>query len=193
MNKKIAIIAILILVFVIFMVWVWLESTKPLPGELIKDLGREHVEIGKEVSYNSNPPTSGPHYTDWIRPGVYETDRDDRYLVHSMEHGYVVMWYRCDLTTQSPNVKTEEATGSSDATPSAEVSPKECEERKNHLTEIYEKKGKKKLIVMPRENLEANFALTSWNYIDKFNDFDGKRIEKFIDGHLNKGPEKTME
>lgn len=191
MSNKWIIVGFIAVLFVAFLAWLFIESSKPLSGQKIADLGREHVQIGTQVNYNSNPPTSGPHYDDWIRAGVYETGKDDRNLVHSLEHGYVVMHYKCNLGNQS--IK-EEATPSAGATSSATLDTKQqCEERKSKLAQIYEKKGKRKLIVVPRSNIDNNFALTAWTYIDKFNDFDSQRIEKFIDAHLNQGPEKTVE
>ena len=83
------------------------------------------------------------------------------------------------------------------ATPASGVarndSNAECDSRKAQLEGLYNKKDKKKLIVVPRPNLDTIFALTAWQYIDKFEDFDSQRIEKFIDAHRDNGPEKTME
>ncbi len=185
---KIKIIIFIIVITVIFLLtWLFIASSKPLPGQKMPDLGRGHVEIGKEVEYNSNPPTSGPHYADWVRAGVYETEKDDRNLVHSLEHGYIIMHYKCNLKAQMSNVKSEESTGS------AVVTDEDCKARKEQLAQVYEEKGRRKLIVVPRPNLDTNFALTAWAYIDKLNDFDQKRIEKFIDAHRDQGPERTME
>lgn len=191
MNKNWIIIGAAILLLVAFLVWLFIASSQPLPGQKMDDLGRGHVQIGTEVTYNSNPPTSGKHYADWIRAGVYETPRDDRNLVHSLEHGYVIMHYKCN---QGNLGNQGEATKSAEASSSGQLDTKQaCDERKNQLAKIYDSKGKHKLIVVPRPNLDTNFALTAWHYIDKLNEFDQQRIEKFIDAHLNMGPEKTME
>lgn len=186
--KKYIWIGVPILVIAAFLGWLFWASSKPLPGEKIADLGREHVPVGTEVQYNSNPPTSGKHYADWIRAGVYESPKDDKNLVHSLEHGYVVMHYKCSFKAQMSNVKSEEASGSS----ILEFS-EECKTRKEQLVKIYEKKGKRKLIVVSRANLDTNFAISAWIYLDKFNDFDGSRIEKFIDAHRDNGPERVAE
>ena len=193
MNKKIVIIGIIVSIFIAFLVWLFIESSKPLPGQKIDDLGRGHVQIGENVDYNSNPPTSGKHYEEWIRAGVYDGEKDDRNLVHSLEHGYVILSYECKvLASRSEQSAKSEATESAQATPSAESDPA-CDERKNQLVQIYEKKGKRKLIVLPRASMGTNFALTAWNWLDKFDTFDDSRVEKFIDAHLDMGPEKTME
>lgn len=181
--------------------WLFIESSKPLPGEKqvyncdnyidfsklqnenISDKCRVHVPVGTEVKYLTNPPTHGPHYAEWVKPGVYEIERDDRNLVHSLEHGYIVMSYRC---SQGNMGNQGEATGSGEV-------DEGCKQRKEQLSQVYEKKGKKKLIVVPKSNLDTIFALTAWSYIDKFDEFDQSRVEKFIDAHKDMGPEKTME
>lgn len=188
MSRKTIIIAgICGLILLVILAWLFMESSKPLPGQKMADLGREHVEIGKEVEYNSNPPTSGPHYPDWVRAGVYDEIKDDRNLVHSLEHGYIVMYYKC-----GPDTK--------EATDSAKLN-NQCKERKEQLVQVYNNKGQRKLIIVPRVNLNTNFAITAWDYLDKFNPSTGsglsvsemERIERFIDAHRDQGPEKTME
>lgn len=182
------------------------------------DEGREHVSIGTEVVYNSNPPTSGKHYADWIRSGVYDAPQDDRYLVHSLEHGYVIMSYNCGKKISNLPIRSKDKPylwwkisktyahegeedessdsakqSTSSATLSVEFESEECKKFVGQLTSVYERKGKKKLIVVPRPDLDVKIALTAWNYIDKFDNFDEDRIVKFIDAHLNQGPEKTNE
>lgn len=181
-----------LLAIVAFLVWLFVASSKPLPGQKQADQGRNHVAVGTSVEYNSNPPTSGPHYEDWIRAGVYEIPKDDRNLVHSLEHGYVILSYRCRVAPEGGMSRLEEATAG--ASPSGQFDTQgQCDERKNQLSKVYEKKGKRKLIVVARPNLDTNFALTAWNYLDKFDTIDGSRIEKFIDAHRDQGPERTME
>lgn len=166
-RKTLTIGAAAFLILAAFLAWLFIESSKPLPGQKIADLGRKHIEVGSRVlGAGSDPPTSGDHYADWVRAGVYETSKDDGYLIHSLEHGYIIISYKCS---------------------------EECHKLVDQLISIYEKKGKKKLIVVPRENLETNFVLTAWTYIDKFDSFDGERIEKFIDAHRDQGPERTVE
>lgn len=207
MTKKWFWIGAIILLVAAFLVWLFVESSKPLLGTKMSDLGRKHVPAGEKVDYNSNPPTSGPHYSDWVKSGVYSEPKDDRNMVHSLEHGYVIMSYNCDKKAQSfkfmPNIVyahglEEKATSSSsEATATANLSEnfrsEDCHKLVDQLIAIYEKKGKTRLIVVPRPNLDARIALTAWIYIDKFDNFDQTRIEKFIDAHLNQGPEKTME
>lgn len=194
--------------------WLWYDSSKPLPGEQLADLGREHVPVGTPVKYNSNPPTSGNHYPDWTRKGVYseangvyDQPKEDGNLIHSLEHGYIVVSYNCEVHQTSfklvPQVNAhgledEEATDSAESTGSGTLSNpdwqlEECKDLVAKLAEVYKKKGEDRLIVVPRPSLDVRIALTAWTRIDKFNDFDEKRITSFIDAFRNHGPEKTME
>lgn len=189
MSKGWVIGIISIIVLAGFIVWVFIESTKPLPGQKFSDLGRKHIPVGTEVNYNSNPPTSGDHYADWVKAGIYDTPKDDRNLVHSLEHGYVIMYYRCSVVNENGNLESLD-----NATPSGQINElKECEDRKNKLASIYHDKGRRKLVLVPRPNLETNFALTAWTYLDKFDGFNEEKVNKFIDAHRDQGPERTKE
>lgn len=201
MNKRV-LFGIIAATIVSLVIWLFWES-KPKPGELIADQGRGHVPVGTEVKYNSNPPTSGPHYEEWMKPGIYNQVFDDRGVVHSLEHGYVIISYNCSfnslpkdnsgLAQKNINDASVSAAASQSASLSPEFKTKSCQDLVNQLTDVYNNKGPHKLIVIPRPNLDTKIALSAWRYLDKFNDFDKKRIEKFIDGHRDQGPEKTLE
>lgn len=148
--------------------WLYRGINRPFPGQKLEGLGRKHVKDGTEVEYNSNPPTSGDHYANWTRAGVYGEPIADGNLVHSLEHGYVIISYRCG-------------------------EGEDCSDLVVKLTQIYEKKGKRKLIVIPRPGLDTEIALTAWARIDKIGKFDEQRIIDFIDSYRNRGPEQTNE
>lgn len=108
--KKTAI--FVIVAFIIFVAGIFLIKTKLLNnpninkpkqeiGEVVEDKGRDHVDDISGVQYSSNPPTSGPHFPVWAKPGVYDRLISDGYLLHSMEHGYIVIWYNCDKLVTS--------------------------------------------------------------------------------------------
>ncbi len=56
-----------------------------------------HVAIGTDVTYNSNPPSSGPHYPIWAAFQEFPDPVDRRYYVHDLEHGAVILLYNCAL------------------------------------------------------------------------------------------------
>src|SRR5688572_20987347 len=64
------------------------------PGiESFPSEGQEHVPVGTPIVYRTDPPTSGPHYPDPWPGGFYSKPVDAPYLVHSMEHGAVIIYY----------------------------------------------------------------------------------------------------
>jgi len=65
------------------------------------DMGRVHVPTGQPITFQYCPPASGPHYNQAgvapMPPAVYQPaqERAPGYWVHNLEHGYVVVLYRC--------------------------------------------------------------------------------------------------
>lgn len=59
------------------------------------DNGEKHVD---SVVYSVNPPAGGDHASAPSRAGFYDMANApaDVNLVHSLEHGFVVIWYRPD-------------------------------------------------------------------------------------------------
>jgi hypothetical protein len=66
------------------------------PVERHPSEGHEHVDEGEKVAYDVSPPTSGSHYEVPAAAGFYDTDSDiePERLVHNLEHGMIVIWYR---------------------------------------------------------------------------------------------------
>ncbi len=176
-------IALIALVFVGSVFFIRAISMPP-PGTRMPDLGREHVseEAVASTQYNSNPPTSGPHLPTWVRPGIYTETQKEGELIHSLEHGYIIISYNCAVLV-----------GESVATSSAHTQSASCSELVAQLEAVARKKEFKKLIVVPRPGMETPIALTAWTYIETLSAFDAARIERFVDFHRDHGPEKTME
>lgn len=61
---------------------------------------QEHVAEGTDVAYDQTPPDSGKHYPSPASFSKHFYAVDDRpaveTLVHNLEHGYTVVWYRAD-------------------------------------------------------------------------------------------------
>ncbi|TCC64179.1 DUF3105 domain-containing protein [Kribbella pittospori] len=62
---------------------------------------QDHRPDGEKIAYPVSPPSSGPHYAVWAPFGKKFYTVDDRppveNLVHNLEHGYTLMWYRDTL------------------------------------------------------------------------------------------------
>ena len=140
------------------------------PGRRVASQGREHIPIGTShlVAYATNPPTSGPHYDPSAGPGVYDEPMPDGYLIHSLEHGYVIISH--DLS---------------------DLPPAEAARTLDELVRIATANELWKLIVIPRPGMGQRFALTAWQRIDTFDELDERRIQRFISAWRDKGPEHT--
>lgn len=191
-------------------------ATRPKPGTFIPSLGRDHVPSGTPVTYNSNPPTSGPHNEKWERAGIYDQVLPDEKLVHSLEHGYVIISYNCGASPTAsifpPGALAHEAEEPHDEPEAtAEAQPDQSPENPSvpdisqwpddpdcwqlvaQLREVANQVGLTRLIIVPLPNLDSRIALTAWTRIEKMDNVDKSRIIKFIKAWRNKGPEKTME
>jgi len=132
--------------------------------------GQLHIEIGaKHEAYNSNPPTSGPHYVQPLPWGVYDKPATDESTVHNLEHGGIVIQYDC--------------TGN-------------CTEVINQLTN-YARRYKPEvftgILLAPRSNLPdgAKIAVTAWQKRLLLKSLDTTKINEFIAANFNKAPESA--
>ena len=60
--------------------------------------GRNHVS--GHVDYKTNPPTSGNHNEFPAEDGAYSQDPGMEHLVHSLEHGRVILWFQPNASPQ---------------------------------------------------------------------------------------------
>lgn len=150
------------------------ELVRPKSGEAVPVMASNHIPAtAPRPDYNSNPPTSGPHYATPARQGFYTQDPPrDEALVHNLEHGYVIMWYDCTPLDQSQcDALKSQLRGVIDRAPLSQFTPT------------------KKLIAVPRKDFGAQIALTAWGRILKLDAFDEAAINAFIQEWRDKGPE----
>jgi Protein of unknown function (DUF3105) len=137
-------------------------------------VARNHINnpAAQPKSWNSFPPTSGPHY---VTPAVYDFYNDAVQLarvLHNLEHGGVYMLY----------------------------GPKTPSDTSSKLREIYDK-DPRGLVVAPLPKLGDKIALGAWTSskpgtsdlgtgrLAKCTKVDAKAFETFIDAYRGKGPE----
>jgi len=93
MNSIIAVVVIVAIGYGLFLLG---KETAP-EGEdfsrVIPLLQAGHVTAGSLPEYNSNPPTSGPHYAQTARSGFREEIIPDQNIVHNLEHGDIWIAY----------------------------------------------------------------------------------------------------
>jgi hypothetical protein len=166
-------ISLVALSIVIFVVRPFDESAKhsknhpPYPAQyavqMFENQGRDHIPGGQVFNgYNSNPPTSGPHGPA-VRWGVYEAPVPKESAVHNMEHGGLVIWYDCE---GGP----------------APLDAAACDQLRAALAGIVQPRASDGMFILmtPYAGMERRIALTAWQYLDGFDDFDAGRIEAFI-------------
>lgn len=132
----------------------------PQKGKAITEQAASHIEVGSAHDpYNSNPPTSGPHYAQPAEWGVYPQPLQDEQAVHNLEHGGIWISYK-DVDAQT----------------------------KDQL-ETIGRQYNGAVIVSPRPNGEAKISLASWGRLEKLDSFNQNEIVDFIKANKNKSPE----
>ena len=92
-----------------------------------EDQGRAHIDIGTpHEPYSTDPPTSGPHYEVPAATGFYPDQLPPEQLIHNMEHGQIILWYKPDLPQESTTAIEDLVSAESQATiatPYANIEP----------------------------------------------------------------------
>jgi hypothetical protein len=129
-------------------------------GQVFENLGQTHIKIGESHSpYNSNPPTSGPHYVDPADWGVYDKPLVDEQAVHNLEHGGI--W----------------------------ISYKEIDDQTKENLKKIAKSNSGSVIMSPRDANDSKIILASWTRLEKLDTYDEAKILDFISRNKNKSPE----
>ncbi|HEX2127102.1 MAG TPA: DUF3105 domain-containing protein [Thermoleophilaceae bacterium] len=124
------------------------------------------------VNYDTNPPTSGRHYQFPAEDGAYGEAPQDEELVHSLEHGRVIVWFKPSLS----------------------------EDQRADLKAFFDEDSYQMLLV-PRSNMRYQVAASAWSREPEENGtgrllvcermtpevFDALRT--FRDEHRSNGPE----
>jgi Protein of unknown function (DUF3105) len=77
------------------------DAARPLPDDPSKGIevypATTNHTVKGPIEYDREPPTNGDHDPLWQNCGFYEEPIEDRYAVHSLDHGVVWISYRPDL------------------------------------------------------------------------------------------------
>ena len=140
------------------------KISKPFLGQEVKVLSSKHIPDGTKVQYNSNPPTSGAHYAQPQDAGIYDKAPDDGHLVHSLEHGAIILWYNPQSLSQKQITQ---------------------------LKTVFKSIGLQKMIMTPRTSMDNPIALTSWGRILQLKTIDEKKMKAFFDTNYDRAPEQA--
>jgi hypothetical protein len=92
-------------------------------------------------------------------------DYPEGYLVHSLEHGYVIFWYNC------------------------QVAGVDCPALKQAIQQVMDDHGGTKLIAFPWPDMEVPLAMTSWGRLLKFDIPDPDLMAQFVQRNRYQAPE----
>lgn len=142
-----------VVVLAVLLGWFAYREAADLPGEKLPDLGNLHLQAASDphVPYNSEPPTSGPHLGYLAPWGVHTRPIPNQLQVHNLEDGGVMVQYNCT-----------------------------CPELVDKLRGIVSRYDKF-VILAPYPGMKTRIALTAWTRLDRFEEFDERRIVRFID------------
>jgi hypothetical protein len=135
---------------------------------------RDHVRSDQPPGpYASDPPTGGKHFESPLPAGFYYPEEvanlppyPEGYLVHSMEHGYVIFWYNCDA---DPDLS--------------------CTQLQQSIQQVMDEYGGDKLIAFPWASIQEPLAMTSWGRLQRFQAIDLDAMRYFVESNRYKAPE----
>lgn len=161
---------VLVVAGVAYLIWASLQP--PEGAELWEEVAAQegiHIESGDPYEpYNTDPPNSGYHFGEPMQPaeaGLYEEDEiiPDENLVHSLEHGYVIIWYDC-----------------------SELAEDECDTLKDGIDNVIDRTGTYKVVGMPRAGMDQPIVLTSWGMIFRLDELDEDKMVTYIEENREK-------
>jgi hypothetical protein len=130
-----------------------------------------HLTEGTQIAYCSNPPSSGDHYPVWAAFQEYSAPVEWPYLVHSMEHGAVVLLYNCD------------------AQGCPEIVDQLKKVRDNAAPDPLCATGTKRIIIAPSTTIPTKVAAAAWGKTYQAACVDMATLEAFVRDNYAKGPE----
>lgn len=138
------------------------------PIEEHEDEGNQHVDVGTDVSYGTVPPTSGNHYGEAAGAGFYPDAVEEERLVHNLEHGQIVIWYRPDA-------------------------PESALDELEQILDRGEVEGSGAVIAAPYEGLESRYtyAMSAWGASQSCARVSEAAINRFRARFQGKGPEQV--
>lgn len=151
------------------------QAIKPAAGEAVDIPAgyQTHVEIGTALTYPSDLPAGGLHYAQEFENGFFDEATLPQkpgelagYLVHNLEHGYVIFWYNC-----------------------AKLDETACNNLKSQIKTVMDEKNNFKLVAVPWKSIDGPLVMTSWGRLQRFQQFDAGLARAFIENNLNHAPE----
>lgn len=130
-----------------------------------------HVEPCSELPLSDVPPVGGDHYGVWADWASYDAPVPWGFLIHAMEHGGVVLGYRCPEGCDDVIAELEAIAASMD-------DPR-CRDAGTSA----------RFIVAPMPDLEGSVAALGWEHAYVATCLDAPSLGAWVDAHYGRGPE----
>lgn len=140
---------------------------------IVDDQPGVHVTQGTPIDYVTNPPTSGSHFAVWAGYNRSYPALDRGFWVHNLEHGAIVLAYRCDTPCPDTVAALEAIVRAQPDDPDC-VAP-----------------GRTRMLVVadPLLPAETPIVATSWSAMYTATCVDPPAINRFIRDFYNQAPE----
>jgi len=152
-----------------------------------------HVPEGTAVVYATNPPSSGPHYPVWAHFQEMAQPVDDGYLVHSMEHGAVVLFYDCAALPADAGDVAGDADADADADAGGACAQMVAALRSVRAAipsdPLCDPATRVRVILAPRPANDVAVAAAAWGATYRADCVDAPSLTRFVIDHYAKAPE----
>jgi len=136
-------------------------------------MSRNHHDPCSEIDYPFIPPSSGDHYSIWANYRTYDTPVPWGFLVHSLEHGGVVLAYDPSSSAAS-DVRAAYA-----ALIVAHGADPLCRDET----------WMSRIIVVPAHDLASPIAAVAWEHTYEATCLDMPSLSAFVEANYGHGPE----
>jgi hypothetical protein len=134
--------------------------------------GGEHLTSCQPFpTYQTEPPSSGNHYPVWADYHTYKTPVPWGHLVHSLEHGAIVIVYNCPGGCAGEVARAQALIDQQPVDPGC-VSP-----------------TRHRIILAPDPTLDVRWAASAWTWTLRAPCFDAAAFGDFIHAHYDMGGE----
>ncbi len=127
--------------------------------------GNSHLPIGQRITYPTQFPTSGSHDSRPLRAAFFEEPQWPERLVHSQEHGHIVIYYD-QLDPADRDIL-------------------------NGWTGLYTGQWDG-VIATPMPGIGRRVVLAAWGRLLRLRKFDANAAAAFIDAYRGRGPEQRV-
>ena len=127
-----------------------------------------HIAEPTPITYDANPPASGPHWPMWQEPwGAYPGGLPRERWVHNLEHGGIVLAYNC---------------------------PDGCDDVVGELTTIMsatppDRFNEQRFLIVPDAQMPHKVAAIAWGWRWQSESVDMNGIRCFVNARYDRAPE----